>query len=122
MSVEGCNIVAIDFDGTIVEHEFPEMGDLKPYAKEVINKLHEEGYYIIIWTCRGEYGLIDAINFLKENEIHFDKINENAPYEMICFKPSPKIFANFYVDDRNVGVKEINWKEIYKQITGEEFE
>lgn len=109
-------VIAVDFDGTIVEHNFPKIGDLLPFAKEVINKLHKEGYYIIIWTCRGEYSLIDMINFLDKNKIHYDKINENAPYEILGFKPFPKIVADIYIDDRNLGGFP-GWLKTYKILT-----
>lgn len=113
-------IIAVDFDGTIVEHKFPEIGELKKDAKEVINKLYDDGYYIIIWTCRAGYQLIDMVNFLKEKEIKYHKVNENAPFEMIGFKPSPKIFANIYIDDANLDSLP-EWTKIYRRITGKFF-
>lgn len=47
-------IFAIDFDGTIVEHKYPEIGALKPSAKQVINELYGKGHYIIIWRSRND--------------------------------------------------------------------
>lgn len=113
-------ILAIDFDNTIVNNEFPEIGDLKLYAREVINQLAKEGYYIIIWTCRGSFELNEVRHWLTHNDIHFDKINENAPYEMVGFTPHPKIYADVYIDDRNIGGVP-KWPEIYEILTGNEF-
>lgn len=96
-------IIAIDFDGTIVEQAFPEIGKLLPYAKEVLYNLYYQGYYIIIWTCRGGQELIDAKDFLDKKGIMYHKLNENAPFERVGFMPHPKIFADVYIDDRNLG-------------------
>ena len=107
-------IIAVDFDGVVVHHQYPNIGALLPGAKKYINKLYDD-YYIIIWTCRGEKGLIAAIEFLKEKGISYHKINENAPFEMIGFKPSPKIYADVYIDDRNLGGFP-GWEAAYKTI------
>ncbi len=108
-------ILCVDFDGTIVEHEYPDMGELKEGAKEYINKLYDEGYYIIIWTCRAGYPLVDMINFLDDKGVKYHKINENAPFEMIGFKPSPKVFCNIHIDDTNLGGLP-EWKDIYRMV------
>jgi hypothetical protein len=97
-------IIAIDFDGTIVEHKFPEIGKLLPGAKEVINKL-AKSYTIIIWTCRNHEEtskeFLDMITFLLDNDIEYHYINQNDPKNP--FQPYPKIFANIYIDDRSLG-------------------
>lgn len=97
-------IIAIDFDGTIVEHKFPEIGELLPYAKEVINKLFQSSV-IIIWTCRNEKETPNEfaamVKFLEDNGIPYHYINENYPEN--GFLPEPKIYADIYIDDRNLG-------------------
>jgi hypothetical protein len=113
-------ILAIDFDNTIVENEFPEIGMIKPYAKEVINRLQEEGFFIIIWSCRGSYELTEMRAWLIRHDVKFDKINENAPFELVGFSPHPKIYADIYIDDRNLGGLP-TWPEIYKLLSGNEF-
>lgn len=113
-------VIAIDFDGTIVEHEYPAIGKLLPDAEEVINKLYDDGHYIIIWTCRSDdLSINQMIDFLNKEEIHYHKVNENAPYSLIHFSPAPKILAHVYIDDRMVGGLP-EWKEIYRLISGEE--
>ena len=101
-------IFAIDFDGTIVEHKFPEIGALLPGAKETINALVDAGHRVIIWTCRtsqdhaGPNSSIWAVHkFLTENGIKFTTINNNVPD--LSFQPSPKVYADVYIDDRNFG-------------------
>lgn len=108
-------IICLDFDGTIVTHDFPKIGKLKPYAKEIINKLFQEGFFIIIWTCRYlPQELKSMKEFLDSTGIKYDTINENHPD--ISFQPVPKVFAHWYVDDRDLYCDEINWLDIYKKI------
>jgi len=106
-------IIAIDFDGTIIEHKFPDIGPLKLNAKEVINKLYEEGYYIIIWTCRGGSELLKVYDFMKNKGFLYHKINENRPFRELGFAPFPKIYADIYIDDKNLGSVPDDWEDIY---------
>lgn len=111
-------IIAIDFDGTIVEHEFPKIGPLKEGAKEAINQLYDEGHKIIIWTCRttqndypdAEPTIFHVEKFLREKGVKFHTINNNI--SGISFQPSPKVYANVYIDDRNLGGLP-HWDVIY---------
>lgn len=98
-------VLAIDFDGTIVEHAYPRMGKLKSGAREAINALYDDGYTIIIWTCR--YLLRDlkaCEKFLHDNNIKYHYINQNAT---ALFDSRPKIFADVYIDDK--GYKFTDW-------------
>ena len=45
-------IIAVDFDGTIVEHAFPQIGKPIPFAIETLLKLQKEGYRLVLWTVR----------------------------------------------------------------------
>ena len=108
-------ILAIDFDETIVDNGFPniETAVLKLNAKEIINKLFDEGFYIIIWTCRSsEDHINDAINLLNNNGIKFHKINDNYPD--LSFSPYPKIYYDCIIDDK--GLIDVDWLEIYNFI------
>jgi hypothetical protein len=100
-------IIAVDFDGTIVEHRFPSIGPLLPEAKEVINALYDQGHEIVIWTCRTGSYKENAKIFLVGNGIKYHAINENAPSvkatsKRTDFLPRPKIYADLYIDDRNL--------------------
>jgi len=123
VNIEEAKIIAVDFDGTLVEvgHPYPKIGKLKKDAKKVINKLYDDGYYIIIWTCRGDVALDEMIKFLNRNKINYDKVNENADYDIIGIKPLPKIFYNYLIDDRCL-LDLPDWKTIYKIITGVKYE
>ena len=104
-------IYAIDFDGTIVEDAFPEIGELKADAKAFINKVRENGDKWILWTVRTGDMLKEAIRFLDDNGILPDTVNHNVP-EAIEFlgEDSRKVYADFYIDDKSSGG--IKWPEI----------
>jgi hypothetical protein len=109
-------IIAIDFDGTIVDDKFPEIGTLKKGAKEAINKLYSEGYYIIIWTSRCAEQLLDAVVFLAVNDIKFNAVNKNCPINMAKYGGNPrKVYADVYIDDNGLYDLPV-WDDIYKQI------
>lgn len=95
-------VIAVDFDGTIVESKFPKIGRLK---KEIADRVRQEkakGNVIIIWTCRGGEKLNEALQFLTDNNIPYDYVNENPlnPYG----DTTRKIFADEYWDDKAVRI------------------
>jgi len=110
-------IIALDFDGTIVENAYPNVGKLKLNAKEVINKLADEGFKIIINTCRA--GIHEGLvyTFLEEQGIKYDYINSNLPTQIEFFKQDcRKISADIYIDDKNLGGIPDDWNIIYELI------
>jgi hypothetical protein len=120
------NLIAIDFDGTIVEEAFPELGALKPHAKRVIQRIRREGGRIAIWTARNKRFDEAIQTFLNENDIPFDVYNDHFPenkekYNWTAELGSPKIFAEIYIDDRGYGVKDrhIDWLEVERHLFGD---
>lgn len=105
-------IIAIDFDGTIVQHDFPRIGKLMPGAKRVINKWYDMGWHILVWTCRNNYepdhpewteAPIGAVaDFCKREGLKITGINQQQP-GLGFYLEARKIFANVYIDDRNLG-------------------
>jgi len=108
-------IIAIDFDGTIVEDAFPKIGKPMIFALETILKLHAEGHRLILWTYRNGRKLKEAVDFCEQNGIEFYAVNKNYPEEEFDGKISRKIHADLFIDDRNVGGF-LGWTEIYKII------
>ena len=103
-------IVAVDFDGTIVEHNFPKIGKAMPRAIEVLQKLKKAGAYLILWTCRTGKEEKEAILWLKSKGVEIDGCNEHSEWAKEEFKEfverdglGSKIFADVYIDDRNLG-------------------
>lgn len=116
-------IIAVDFDGTIVEEKFPEIGEEKPNCFHTLKRLKNHGHKLILWTCRSdELGrpydrqvLSEAVEYCKTRGIEFDVVNGNLPE--LGVNPLPKIYADYYIDDRNL-FSEINWFEIENLLAG----
>ncbi len=110
-------ILAIDFDGTICRGTYPAIDGLQPNALTYINALYEEGHYIIINTCRTGDQLLEAINWMLQQGIKFHRVNDNSPCNVAEHRDnSRKIFADIYVDDRNLGGFP-GWVAAYDEIT-----
>lgn len=109
-------ILAVDFDGTLHCGIYPAIGVPVPYAIKKMRKLKEDGHYLIINTCRCDEHLIAAINWLLEKGIPFDRVNDNHPDGVKLHNSnSRKVFADVYVDDRQVGGLP-TWPQIYDYI------
>jgi len=97
-------VIAVDFDGTIVEHDFPRIGKPLPNAFEVLKELQKMGHILILWTCRTERYLEEAYDYCEQNGVEFDYLNENVAGS---FKDKsfawPKIYYDAIIDDRNIG-------------------
>ena len=105
-------IICVDFDGTIVEHDYPRIGEPLPGAIETLKDLKEAGWALILWTCREDQGydiskqyLQFAIDFLKDHGVEFDGHNETPmEFEFRSEKHHRrKAYAQIYIDDRNLG-------------------
>lgn len=114
-------IIAVDFDGTIVEHEYPKIGKPKLFAFETLKALKDRGDQLILWTYRSGKELDEAVEFCKKNGIEFYAINKNYPEEVFDDSISRKILADVYIDDRNIGgFKE--WSEVWQILNPDLFD
>lgn len=111
-------LIAIDFDGTIVEDTYPNIGKPQLFAFETMKRLQNDGHRLILWTYRCGSKLDDAVAFCKQNGIEFYAINNTFPNEEYDRKESRKIGADLFIDDRNIGGF-IGWGEIYQSLTKE---
>lgn len=107
--------IAVDFDGTIVEHRYPEIGRTRPLAFQTLKALQEKGHRLILWTYRNGKELTEAINFCHKHGIDFYAVNKNYPEEVWEESQSRKILADIYIDDRNLGGLP-SWGEIFNMI------
>jgi hypothetical protein len=109
-------IIAVDFDGTLVENKYPEIG--KPISRVVdyVQKRHEKGDTIILWTCRMGTYLDEAVKFCERNNIPIDIINDNCPKQIDAFESNPrKISADIYLDDKALHIADIDVFEFYEK-------
>lgn len=113
-------IIAVDFDGTVVDHKYPSIGKEKPFACETLRQLAADGHRLILWTVRSGQLLQDALDWCAERGVSFYAVNSAYPHGSLTFsrqETSPKIEADIYLDDHNLGGLP-DWGEIYQQISG----
>ncbi len=110
-------IIAVDFDGTIVEHRYPEIGREIPFATATLKMLIEQRHRLLLWTVRRGDLLQEAVDWCKERGVEFYAVNKNYPEEEVdngggyC-----KLDAELFIDDRNLGGLP-DWGKIYQMIT-----
>ena len=96
-------IIAVDFDGTLCKNNWPEIGAPNEELIEYLCNRHKDGDKLILWTCRVDEMLQKAVEWCKERNLIFDAVNENLPEIIESFgSDTRKIFANEYIDDRNL--------------------
>ena len=111
-------IIAVDFDGTIVEHEYPKIGKEKIFATETLRQLINDGHRLILWTVREGDLLDEAVEWCRQRGVEFYAVNKDFPEENISKNEqfSRKIKADVWIDDLNVGGLP-DWGTIYRIIT-----
>jgi len=104
--------IAIDFDGTCVTHEYPEIGR-EIGAVSVLKELTDKGHQLILFTMRSdrkvktnfgnydEFFLKDAVDWFQKNDIPLYGIQKDP--DQISWTDSPKAYANIYIDDAALG-------------------
>ena len=115
-------IVAVDFDGTCVEHFYPAVGPDVPGAVETLLLFQEAGWKILLWTMRSGLPLEDAVAWFRGHGIELYGVNTNP--DQHTWTDSPKVYAHFYIDDAAVGCPlvlgrdggrdYVDWREIRK--------
>jgi len=119
MLPKNTKILAIDFDGTIVEDAYPKIGKPRLFAFETMQKLQEKGHRLILWTYRSGRKLQEAVDFCSKNGIEFYAVNKSYPEEVLDNSTSRKIHADIFIDDRNFGELP-DWGKIYNEILNDE--
>ena len=111
-------LIAVDFDGTIVEHKYPQIGKEIPFAITTLKKLQAERHQLILWTVREGELLDEAVEFCRKRGLEFYAVNANHPDEdngepraYACRKPR----AHLFIDDRNLGGLP-DWGAIYEMV------
>ena len=108
-------IIAVDFDGTLVNHVFPEIGEPVPHAFFYLKRFKEAGAFLILYTIRSDRRgpksyemhpndrnfLEEAVEFCREHGVEFDAVNCNP--DQHSWSSSPKCYAHLYIDDAAFG-------------------
>ncbi len=114
-------LIAVDFDGTIVDHEYPKIGKEKLFAFQTLRALQDKGHRLVLWTIREGKTLDDAVEYCRSNGVEFYAVNETFPGEGFQQGQSRKVNADIFIDDRNVGGF-LGWGEIWRAIEGDDLE
>lgn len=93
-------IIGVDFDGTLVRHEYPEIGAPLPGAVDTLRALTAAGHRLILWTMRSGETLDAAVAWCRDQGIEFFGVNSNPDQH---WSTSPKAYCNLYIDDAALG-------------------
>jgi len=110
--------IAIDFDGTIVEHRYPEIGEEIPFAIDTLKMLIKDHHRLILWSVREGKLLDDAIEWCRARGVEFWAVNRDYPEETNDNNQhfSRKLKVDMFIDDRNVGGLP-DWGTIYQMVS-----
>lgn len=110
--------IAVDFDGTIVEHRYPDIGPEKPFAIETLKMLIRDRHQLILWSVRTGRLLDEAIAWCRDRGVEFWAVNRDFPEEDITRNKdfSRKLRVDLFIDDRNLGGLP-DWGTIYHMIS-----
>jgi len=109
--------IAVDFDGTIVEHAYPEIGKERPFAIETLKMLIADRHRLILWSVREGELLDEAVKWCRDRGVEFYAVNKDFPEEDETKNNnfSRKLKADLFIDDRNIGGLP-DWGTIYRMI------
>ena len=111
-------LIAVDFDGTIVENRYPEIGSERPFAVETLKMLIADHHRLVLWTCREGRLLDEALQWCHDRGVEFYAVNRDYPEETPSNNPNftRKLKADLFIDDRNLGGLP-DWGVIYQMIS-----
>jgi hypothetical protein len=112
-------IIAVDFDGTLVEHRYPEIGKEILFAFETLHELQKQKHQIILWTIRSGKELEEAVEYCRQRGVEFYAVNKSFPEELYTESGNRKIHADIFIDDRNIGGLP-GWGEIWHMLNPDE--
>jgi hydroxymethylpyrimidine pyrophosphatase-like HAD family hydrolase len=113
MISKNSKIIAVDFDGTIVEDRYPNIGKPMMFAFETLKMLQKDGHRLILWTYREGKELQDAVDLCRKEGVEFYAVNNNFPEEIYDPSIPRKLKADIFIDDRNIGGF-LGWGKIYQ--------
>lgn len=110
--------IAVDFDGTIVEHRYPEIGEEIPFATDTLKMLIKDHHRLILWSVREGRLLDEAVEWCRQRGVEFYAVNREYPEERLDNNQhfSRKLKVDLWIDDRNIGGLP-DWGTIYQMIT-----
>lgn len=114
-------VIAVDFDGTIVTHEYPRIGKEIPFAVDTLKRLQQNpDILLVLWTVREGKELQEAVDYCKNKGLEFYAVNKNYPEEKRNMYEPRKLKADLFIDDRNLGGLP-DWGVIYRIIMTKQY-
>lgn len=107
--------IAVDFDGTIVEHRYPAIGQEQLFAFDTLKALQKQGHQLVLWTVRSGIELEHAVSYCRQNGVEFYAVNANYPGEVLDADTSRKPDVDLFIDDRNFGGFP-GWSAIWQEL------
>lgn len=102
-------IIAIDFDGTLCEDKYPDIGKPNEEIIRFVKDQQEKGVKFILWTCRGAEKLNEAVLWCEEQGLVFDSVNDNLQEVVNKWQMNVrKVYADIYIDDKALSVEELH--------------
>jgi len=108
--------IAVDFDGTIVENNYPRIGREMMFAFATMKELQKKGHLLILWTFRTGRLLDEAVEYCRVHGIEFYAVNESFPGELESGGYPRKLNVDLFIDDRNVGGF-IGWSRVWQLLS-----
>lgn len=112
--------IAVDFDGTIVEHAYPAIGKERPFATATLRQLLKDGHQLILWSVREGKLLEEAVKWCEERGVKFYAVNQDLGEDDLNMQDkrhySRKLKVQLFIDDRNLGGLP-DWGVIYQVIS-----
>ena len=110
-------VIAVDFDGTIVEHKYPAIGEEIPFATDTLKMLIKDRHKLILWSVREGKLLEEAVEWCRKRGVEFYAVNRDYPEETMQNNNhfSRKLKADYFIDDRNIGGLP-DWGTIYQMV------
>lgn len=94
-------ILAVDFDGTLCDHRYPDIGAEVPGAFRWLARFQAAGVRLVLWTMRSDETLDDAVRWCRDRGVEFWTVNANP--QQAAWTGSPKVYAHAYIDDAAIG-------------------
>lgn len=105
-------IYAVDFDGTLCSNAWPDIGELNTEVIRFLKREQANGAELILWTMREGETLEKALLWCEQHGLVFSAVNDNSEIQKAKYNNNPrKVFADFYIDDRNITLEQIYGKE-----------
>lgn len=96
-------IYAVDFDGTLCVERYPEIGEARTHRIQKIIDLRKQGHKVILWTCRTDQQLVEAVEWCRERGLVFDAVNDTLPeIKKVWGGNTRKIYCDYYIDDKSL--------------------